>query len=56
MSRGVVKLIKKDLEKMDKISNLEPITLLNIELNILAKVLTKRLACVMGEWLVREAG
>lgn len=46
-------LIRKNVSKGDIISNFRPITLLNIELSIWAKVLEKRLECVV-EQLVGE--
>lgn len=41
-------LIRKDSNKVNIVNNFRPITLLNIELNILAKVLAKRLVRVVS--------
>ncbi len=54
VSRGVVTLQRKDADKGDVIDNFRPITLLNAEFKILAKVLANRLALVV-EKLVGEA-
>lgn len=47
VSWGVVKMIRKDPSKWDHISNYRLVTLLNAELKILAKVLAKRLVCIV---------
>jgi hypothetical protein len=48
VSRGVVVLLRKDPNKGDHIDNFRPVTLLNTDYKILAKVLSKRLALVVG--------
>ncbi|GAB1601854.1 hypothetical protein Ahia01_000463900, partial [Argonauta hians] len=53
-TKGIVTLIRKDKNKEDTVQNFRPITLLNTELQILAKVLAKRLAGVIGS-LVGDA-
>ena len=54
VSRGVVVLLRKDPNKGDHIDNFRPVTLLNTDYKILAKVLAKRLALVVGR-LVGDA-
>jgi len=46
--QGVVKLLRKDKDGGDGIDNVRPITLLNTELEILAKILSDRLKTVLS--------
>ena len=53
-TKGVVKLLRKDKDGGDGIDNFRPITLLNTELKILAKVLSNRLQTVLASLIGPE--
>ena len=54
MNRGMITLLKKDKRAGGKIDNFRPITLLNTELKILAKILSNRLQIVLGSLIGPE--
>lgn len=49
LSLGVVTLVRKDLSSRDRISNFRLVTLPNMELNILAKSVSKKIGDCCGE-------
>lgn len=53
VSRGTVALLRKNSNSQDNRGNFRLITLLKTEFNILAKVLVKRLALVVGGIIVK---
>ena len=54
ITRGVVKLLVKDKHGGDGIDNFRPLTMLNTELKILAKILANRLQGVLGSLIGPE--